>query len=233
MKESLASRIGRLLAGSAHFVVEAVENAAPEVVMEQALREVDGALAEVRADLGRTVAAKHLANKRLAEQNRQHEELSEQVELAFAQGREDLAEAAIAAQLDIEAQIPVLEAAVVDGVAREKELEGYVHALLARRRQMEVEVSELRQVRREPAGGTVDSGSGVRGDLAGGRMEARVEQARRSFERAREQATGLAVGVPTPALVQESRLAELEELARQHRIRERVAALRAKRSEEP
>jgi len=96
MKESIGSRVGRLIAGSVNAVISAVENAAPEVVMEQALREIDGATDEVRTELGRVIAAKHLANKRLIEESRKHESLAEQIELAVKQGREDLAEAAIA-----------------------------------------------------------------------------------------------------------------------------------------
>ena len=96
MKEAIGARVGRLIAGSVNALIDAVENAAPEVVMEQALREIDGATDEVRVELGKVLATKHLANKRLLEENRKHEELGEQIELAVTQGREDLAEAAIA-----------------------------------------------------------------------------------------------------------------------------------------
>ncbi len=37
----------------------------PEAIAQQTLREIDGAVDEVRAELGRTIASKHLANKRL------------------------------------------------------------------------------------------------------------------------------------------------------------------------
>lgn len=118
MKESMSSRVGRLIAGSVNAVIDAVENAAPEVVMEQALREIDGATDEVRTELGRVIAGKHLANKRLVEESRKHEALAEQIELAVKEGREDLAEAAIARQFDIEAQIPVLESSIADAAGK-------------------------------------------------------------------------------------------------------------------
>lgn len=38
MAESLASRVGRIVSGSLNALVAAVENAAPEAVMEEAVR---------------------------------------------------------------------------------------------------------------------------------------------------------------------------------------------------
>ena len=40
MKERLIKRVGRIISGSFNAVVDAIENAAPETVMEQALREM-------------------------------------------------------------------------------------------------------------------------------------------------------------------------------------------------
>ena len=79
MKESIAGRVGRIISGSVNALIDAVENAAPEVVMEEAIREVDAAIDEVRAELGKVLANKHLANTRLMEENRKHEELAEKV----------------------------------------------------------------------------------------------------------------------------------------------------------
>lgn len=107
----------------------------PDSVMQQTLREIDAAIDEVRTELGKAIASRHLASKRLTEQSSRHEDLSERVEIALAQGREDLAKAAIESQLDIEAQVPVLESTVADTASRERELEGYVAALPAGRGQ--------------------------------------------------------------------------------------------------
>ena len=60
MSESLTSRVGRLIAGSFHSLVDAVENAAPESVMEQAIREIESAITDVRSDLGNVEAQRHL-----------------------------------------------------------------------------------------------------------------------------------------------------------------------------
>ncbi|TCS15867.1 PspA/IM30 family protein [Caulobacter sp. BK020] len=147
MPESLRVRVGRIVAGSAHAIVDALESALPDTLGHQALRELDEAIDEVRAELGKTIAARHLAAKRLAEQSSRHDELSAQVELALSQDREDLVRAALEHQLDIEAQIPVLETAVGDAAAREAELEGYLAALQATRREMSEDLQNAAAVR--------------------------------------------------------------------------------------
>ena len=209
MKESMASRVSRLIAGSVNKVIDAVENSAPEMVMEQALREVDRLADDVRAELGRVLAGRHLATKRLMEESRKHEALGEQVELAVAQQREDLAEAAIARQFDIEAQLPVLEAAISDAAAKQKELEGYAVALAARRREME---DDLAHYRAEVATGVAKPREGKD----------------RKAEAKREETTSDEYD-PTRQHPQfAARLAELDSLARRNRIRERLEQVKAK-----
>ena len=154
MKEAISTRVGRLIAGSVNALINAVEDAAPEMVMEQALREIDGATDDVRAELGKVLATRHLATKRLAEENQKHETLGDQIELAVAQNREDLAEAAIAKQFDIEAQIPVLENAITEAQTQQKELEGYVAALTARRRELEGELQQFRAAQKAATAAT-------------------------------------------------------------------------------
>jgi phage shock protein A len=223
MKESIGNRVGRLLAGSVNALIDAVENAAPEVVMEQALREIDGAVDEVRAELGKVLAGKHLASKRLMEENRRHEELSAQIEVAVEQSREDLAEAAIARQFDIEAQLPVLEANIADAAERQKELEGYVAALNGRRREMEAELAEYRAAQKRAA---ATAGSGHAGGSGGSDVARRVGQAESAFARV----MGAATGVPGSSALgaDAAKLAELEDLARKNRIRERLEQIKAK-----
>ena len=113
--------------------------------MEEASREIDGAIDEVRADLGKTAAGKHIANTRLMDANRRHEDLGEKIALAIEQGRDDLAQAAISQQMDIEAQIPVLEHAIAEASERERELEGFIAALQAKRREMREELALYRE----------------------------------------------------------------------------------------
>ncbi|HEY0634950.1 MAG TPA: PspA/IM30 family protein [Gammaproteobacteria bacterium] len=220
MKESLAGRVGRIISGSANALVSAVENAAPEMVLEETIREIDGAIDEVRTELGRQVAAKHLANTRLMEENRKHDDLAEQITTAVAEGRDDLAEAGIARQLDIEAQIPVLERAIIEAGEKERELEGYVQALLGKKREMREELKRLITARAEKD--AVAAG----GSHSGASVASRVSKAEAAFDRIMERQTGLAGAGSTPDAKSAAKLVELEELTRNNRIKERLAALK-------
>src|SRR6516165_5007068 len=137
MTDTIASRVTRVIGSSVHALLDAVENAAPEAAMAQAIREVEAATDEVRAELGRVEAVKHLATSSLNKLNTQNEGLAGQIEIAVAKGDEVLARAGIAKQVDIEDQIPVLQRSLRDAMDRSKELEGYIAALSAKKREME------------------------------------------------------------------------------------------------
>src|SRR5262245_18369637 len=51
MTDTIASRVTRVIGGSVHALLDAVEDAAPEGTMAQAIREVDQAVDEVRGEL--------------------------------------------------------------------------------------------------------------------------------------------------------------------------------------
>lgn len=219
MSESIARRVARLVSGSVNALVDAVENSAPETVMEQAIRELDSAITDTRAELGQLIAQKHLASKKLMEENNRHDALSSQLEVAVANGRDDLAEAGIAEQMDIEARIPVLESAISDSANREKELEGFVQALQAKKREMQAELRSFIQA--QQATTAAASAAAQRGDTAADK----AGRASDAFGRVLENASGLA-GRDTN-LSNAAKLAELDELARKNRVAERLAALKA------
>lgn len=227
MSSTLAARVGRIISGGVNLLVDAVEGAAPAAVLEQSIREVDQAMEEVRTELGRTVAAKHLANTRLVAENRRHEELATNIELAVREGRDDLAEAAIARQMDIEAQMPVLQQAVSENAEKERELEGYVAALRAKARDMAEELRQWRESRREAERGRALGEAGAEGQSAPQAVDAAVRRAEAAFDRVLQRSTGMAAAVRSD-LDGEQKLAELEALSRQHRIQERLAALKAR-----
>lgn len=225
MAEGLAARVGRIISGSVNAIVDAMEDAAPEVVMEQAIRDIDKAVDEVRSELGKEIAAKHLANKRLSEKNTRHEDLAEKIEIAIEQGRDDLAEVAIANQLDIEAQMPVLEQTVAECNEREKELEGYITALQAKKREMREELNSYRESMKSATGESqVNPAVGA----TKGTVDQKVEQATAAFDRILEKQTGL--GSTNTANNDAAKLAELEQLARDNRVKERLAAIKSGKS---
>lgn len=187
MADNLAARVTRIVSGTANSLVSAFENLAPEMIMEEAVREVDKAIDDVRAELGRVLSKAHMANVRLAEENRKHDELSEKIRLALTESREDLAETAVSRLVDIEAQIPLLEATIADTREAQRELEGFIAALQCRKREMKEDLSNLRERTRAAEIGS-DRGS----PTSSNGVAAAVEKAEEAFGRAMDQAGGLA-----------------------------------------
>ena len=217
MKEGLIKRISRIISASANAVVDSVENATPQLVMEQAVREIDDAIADVRDQLGKAEAAKYLSSKALNDENIRHTSLDEQIELAVQQGRDDLAEAAIAKQMDIEAQIPVLEKAVAESDQEIGELNSYISALQGKKREMREQLREFVKASEHVINGATGEQQGSSRATA-----EKVEQATGAFSRILESA-----GVPTAeSSADANKLAELEELARSNRIKERLAKIK-------
>lgn len=225
MRDTLTSRVGRILSGSINAIIDAIENSAPELVMEEAIREIDGATDEVRVELGRVVANRHLANKRLMDENRKHEDLAEKINVAVEQGRDDLAEVAISQQMDIEAQIPVLERTIAEAGEKEKELEGYIEALKAKKREMREELRNYIESRKEAA--SIGSASSGNAGGAGSSVVSKVERAQAAFDRILDKNAGLPGTTPVADKQTAAKLAELDDISRANRIKERLAKIKA------
>lgn len=223
MSETLASRVGRVIAGGAHALIDRIEGAAPDAMMEQALREVDQVVEEVRRELGVLAANRHLVQQQHAALQQQHEQLSAQIAQALAAAREDLARAAVARQLDVEAQVPVLERTLAEQTAKEAELGACASALLAKRREM-VEALEAFRASRRAAAQAGAGGSAGTPERAG---EARLDAATQAFDRIYRRETGLAPAAAGASLQQAAALRELDDMVRRHQIEERLAQLRA------
>lgn len=222
MAESITARVARLVSGGVNMLVDSLESASPDIVLDEAVREIASAIDDVRAELGQATSRRHLAGRRLNEARARHEDLAEKLAVAIREGRDDLAEAAIAQQLDIEAQIPVLEQAIAEAGAHEKELEGYISALQGKRREMQDEIREYRS-RRDRSGGT---GGPDDGPVSGAKVDDAVRRAEGAYERVLEAATGLPPGQGSSAETA-AKVAELEKLSRANRVRERLAAAKA------
>lgn len=221
MREGLVGRVKRIVSGSVNSVVDAVEAAAPETVMKEAIREIETVLDEVRHELGQAMANKHHAAKRLSAASDKHEELAEKIEFAVNENRDDLAQAAIARQLDLEAQIPVLESALKDFSDEEAELEGYIAALNARRREMQDDLEQFIRTRKERA-----AEGGASSTTAAENPGLKADKAERAFNRVLQNVTG--VGATTPADRETAqKLEELSRIERENRIKERLAKVKA------
>jgi phage shock protein A len=223
MTDTIASRVTRVVSGSVHALLDAVENAAPEATMAQAIREVDRVIDDVRAELGRLEAAKHLATTQLNKLNTDHEQLAAQIEAALGQGREDLARAGLEKQLNIEDQVPILQKSLADQRDAGRELEGYIAALIAKKREME---EALRDYVAARASRTAGPSAGPL--TSRGRNEDRAAAAGAVFDRVLAKQTGLA-GLSSVATGDAVKLRELQDLQRAHRIEERLAQLKLAR----
>lgn len=211
MTETLAARVTRLIVGGAHTLIEKAENLSPDAVMAQSVREIDQVIAEVRLDFGKSEAAKHLTQSQMAKLNAEHEQLSGQIDIAVAQGRDDLATAAIGRQTDIEDYLPVLQKSLDEQSERAAEFENYLLALQAKKRELSQMLDDYMTA---PTAGTADNTE----------RQTRVDDAESAFGRvlARQGNTG------GPGIIQDAaKLKELAELQRNQRIADRLAAIKA------
>jgi phage shock protein A len=220
MRERMTGRVGRIISGSFNALIDAVENAAPETIMEQAIREIDEAVDDVRTELTQTVANKHLANSRLMQINQKLDDLAGKIELAVAENRDDLAETAISQQLDMEAQVPVLEHQIAELSDVEKELEGYINALQAKKREMRDELTLYKKSQSQAT--AVDAATS-----SSSSVETKISRAESAFDRVMGNATGMGSTTHTDRK-SSAQMSELEDMARHNRVKERLAALKKK-----
>lgn len=219
MSESLLGRVARLVGGTFTTMIDAAENAAPDVVARQAIEEIDGAIDDVRAEIGRKQANRHNANRELSSLNNRAEELKAQIQTALQQAREDLAESGVEELVGIEDRIPIIESLVATTQEEEQELNRYLSGLRSKRDEMERDLQIIRERK------TVDKGSKHGDDAqgAGSSVERRVEKAGHAVSRVKASVTGVPAGRATSDA---SARAELEELHRKNRVAERLAALK-------
>ena len=220
MSETLSRRVGRLVSGGFHALIDAAENLAPEAVMNESIREIERAVDEVRAELGKVLAQKHLAAKKMADESNRHEAIDANLQAAVAAGRDDLAEAGIAEQMDIEARLPVLENTIADCAAQEKELEGFIAALQAKKREMQQQLQDWRAAQQSMGTGKTAGGNGS--DL--NRIARDAEKSGNAFDRVMGRQNSVHSSTDAAQL---AKLKELEDLSRNNRIAERLAALKA------
>ena len=211
MSENITNRVSRLISGSINALVDAAESASPEIVMQESIREIESATSEVRHELGKVIVMQHNIQDRIESEETKHKELTEQINVALKEDREDLAQAAISKQMDIEAQVPVLKKSLENNSKEIEELESYITALQAKNREMNDELIRFKERKK-----TIDSPS-----FQDSEVKQNVSKSQSAFNRA----MGINVGLSKET--DESKLAQLEELTRNNRIQERLNAIKA------
>ncbi|MDO4250452.1 MAG: PspA/IM30 family protein [Moraxella sp.] len=223
MSETLAQRAKRLVSGGFHAVLDKAEDLAPEATLNENVREIERAIDEVRTELGKVLAQKHLASKKLSDENSRHEALSASIATALQLGKDELATVGVAEQIDIEARLPILENTIADCILQEQELEGFVTALQAKRREMLQALEDYKRLKAQSVG------ESVLGISSSERIAQNVAKSSNAFDRVMARQTGLTLeGSDTAKL---AGLKELEELSRTVKIAERLAKLKSEQTE--
>jgi len=224
MAEFIFARVRRIVSGGVEDAVDALEKAGGESVMREAIREVDRGLDDARVEMGQAAAKKAQAARQIQMVSAKLDELTAKAKFAVEQNREDLAEAAIARQVDLEAQTPILESARKDAEVEEERLQACVAALAARKREMETDLAAFLAARREARTGAMTGA--VASAVAGDAPDHRVARAQQAFDRGMTGAGGVA-GAGAPDHDTANKLAEIETLARREKINARLSSLKA------
>jgi phage shock protein A len=215
--ESALKRIGRVIAGMTNLAIDAAEGVSPEAVITQAIREIDAAADEVRTDFGKATAERHRLDARRQQLLREKAELDARVRVALDESRDDLAEAGIARQIDIEAQVGVLDRLLAETDEKIAQLGQTVDAIAASRREAEQTRREFRASQSEHI-----SDGGTPGNAPAGAMT-KIAHA--------QAATARVTGVPaSPAKANSQALSELADLERDREIKSRLAQLKSGRN---
>lgn len=220
MTDSLRTRVSRVIAGGAHALLDKIENAAPMVALEQSVRELEQVTGEVRAELGLIVANRHLAQQQHLKLNKEHDTIGMALLTAIADKRDDLAKPAIARQIDIEAQLPILENSLSEFSQQDKELSGFIDALMGKKREMERAIADFEASRRLTEGGAADKN-------ISSAAQAKAQSAQSAFDRTYQRQTGLSPLERSATMQQSAKLTELNQLVLDNKINERLTALKA------
>jgi phage shock protein A len=221
MTETIFARVRRIISGSVEDAVDAMERAGGTSVMREAIREVDRALDDVRAEYEAATARRLQAGRQQRLLREKLGGLEAKARFALGEGREDLAEAAIARQLDLEGQAERLGTAEADAGREAARLEESLTVLSGRKAQMEEALATFEAAQREAS---PDGGS--RSASPDRRPEHRVKRAEAAFDRAMAGAGGVA-GVGREDAQAAAKVAEIDVLQRSAVIAERLAALRS------
>lgn len=205
MAESMALRVKRIISGSINALIDAAEGINPQIVMKESIREVDGVISQIRHEMGKFVVEKNRLTKQIDDLNKRHKSLLEQIKIALKEGRDDLAEVAASKQINIEEQLPMLKESLSESNENIKKYEEYIKALQAKKRDMQDELSQF--VKQASSPENPDNNNSI-------------SAAQEAFERV------MGASSSNFDLSQESKLSELEDLARKNQVKERIEALR-------
>jgi|SRR5690606_6812430 len=226
MAEPLSARVNRIIAGTAGSIIGAIEDMAPEMIMEQAIIEVERAVEEVSKEKDRVVSSRLLVENRIRKAGEEYNRLAGEIAVATDQGRDDLAEAGISRQIDIEDGIPAMKESIEEKLKEEGEYEAFALALQKKKEDMQNDlVVYRREADRLKAAETNGSSGNPR--LA---AHIKAERAGNAFDRMLNRQLGVGVeGRGTRQLQSAKELSELSEIARKQKVQERLLEIKKER----
>lgn len=151
MAEPVYLRVRRLLSASVEDSVDRMERAGGAAVMREAVREVDRAVDDVRAEHEAAIARRLNAARQQRLLRERATALDGKARLALSSAREDLAEAALSRQIDFEAQAERLDRVQTDAAEEAARLEECLTALQERKALMQEELAAFEQAQRDAA----------------------------------------------------------------------------------
>jgi len=212
MSEPILKRMQRVVSAGLESAADAAERLNGASLMRHAIREVDQEIAKLRARLDTAKTCAMQADWRQAAIADLVTGLDRDARFAMDKKREDLAQAAVARQLDLEEEARRLAQTRTEAEREAVQLQAGIDDLKARKAQMERDYTALEAAKREAQslGKTP-------------KVEQKVKRAEAAFERARL-ATGCATSAvhaaPTPAEE------ELKTVQRDDALARRMAELR-------
>jgi phage shock protein A len=219
MAESIFARMRRILSGTVESAVDRMEHQGGETVMREAIREVDRAIDDARADHEAAVARRLNSVRQQRLLNERIEQLTVKAQIAIEQGRDDLAEAALTRQVDFEGQLVILAKNETDTVEVEAKLDENITALKARKQQMEEALSAFLVARQEASLGGDGSTRNER------HVEKKVDRAESAFDRAMTGAGGVNFTRADADTI--TKIAEIDGMVKSSTVADRLAALKA------
>ncbi|RTM12356.1 MAG: PspA/IM30 family protein [Bradyrhizobiaceae bacterium] len=207
--DNFLSRVGRLIAGIAYDAIEQAEGKNKLGVVGQAIREIERAESEARDALAAARAEEYRLNARRTEIEREMADLAPKIEGAIADGRDDLARAGIARQMDLEAQFEVLSRAIDENNEKIEQCVTSLRAVLSALQDAEQRRADLAK---SEAAASHQAATSPR-KPGGGSAAAKALRAGRAVARA----TGVPPGIPYSS--------DIDELSALHRDKEIAARL--------
>lgn len=218
MAESIFARVRRVVSANVEDSVDQMERRGGPKVMAEAIREVDRVVDEVRAEHESATARRLQAMRQKRMIVDKLAALDGKARFALAESREDLAEAAIARQIELEAQSTRLDAVQSEAAEEEARLEECRTQLATRKAEMEAALAAYHTSQREAEIG------GDGGPRPKRNHERTVERAERAFDRAMGGA-GVVASVRLDAQAG-AKVAEIDVMQKSAAIAQRMAALR-------